>query len=461
MKNAMLLSCLTFILMVQSCQQNSNELPHITPPAEGLDLQTDQYEVLAEEGKTIKIKNGGTLEIPANAFVDELGNPIQGKVSIEYREFHSSSSIITSGIPMTFEENGKIHHFQTAGMFEIRGFQVAPKKAQLFGSKKKKNRGKKVFIDKSKSINVNMASFTGEDGFNFYQLDDQTGKWKEVNKSTPVVNEEKKAKLEKEAPLPIEPVTPEKHNPKKPVFELNMDSNKFPELAHLKGTMWEYAGSNPKEDPTASQNRWIGKVPWSDIAVKANENEEGRYRMTLKHKNKSFAFDVKPVLIGRNYKKALKKFEHSLVKFEKAKEKRKQAEERLATEGSFIRTASINSFGVYNHDRYYSLDQAISVKASFKLEDDNPIPNDATVFLVTGDDRTIIKYPKSNWTNFKYIPSEENKLLTILSDGKVGIYTSQDFKNLNQSEGNHQLFRLKVVNNINSFDDFQNLMANL
>ncbi|MGB0521468.1 MAG: hypothetical protein ACPGJS_00840 [Flammeovirgaceae bacterium] len=461
LKVSIIIVCCFSLIGFQSCTNTPEKIAAIAPPSEKLDVAPNAFEFLAEEEQHIKLNNGGSLEIPANAFVDENGLPINGKVSIEYREFHEASSIITSGIPMVYEENGKQYHFQTAGMFEIRGYQVAPKTAQLFGSKAKKQKGKPIFINQTKQVKVNMASFTGEGDYNFYLLDDENGQWKEIRKSESKPNEVKLKKLEAEAPIPEAPKSPEKHDSKKPVFELNFNANAFPELAHFEGIMWEYSGTDPQEDPSAKQNAWINKIYWSDIAVKANPNQEGAYRMTLKTKAKQFSMDVKPVLSGRNYKKAMKKFEQSVAKFEAAKQKRKAAEERLADEANFIRSASISQFGVYNHDRYYSQTGAQVFAASFKLDNGEEMPDEVTVFLVTGDDRTIIKYPKSAWNQFRVVPYDNNKLVTILPNNQVGVYGTQEFKSLLTLEQSHQLFKLRVVNNINSFEELQDLMAKL
>lgn len=458
MKKILVVCCCIAAIALQNCTETTETAQSFTPPNKSLDAAPSNFEFLAEEGKTIQLANGGSLEIPENAFVDEQGNPIKGKVEISYREFHSAPAIITSGIPMVYEENGQQYQFQTAGMFEINGYLASPKTAQLFG-KSKKEKGKPVFINKSKKVKVNMASFTGEQDYNFYFLNE--GKWEEVKKSEAKPNSIKLEKVEKEAPLPAEPKAPEKHNPKKPVFELDINTNDFPELAHFEGIMWQFAGNNKAEDPANPSNSWLAKVQWSDITVKPNQNEEGLYRMTLSSKDKKFAMDVSPVLNGRNYQKALKKFNKSLAKFEAAKEKRKKVEQRLANEASFIRTASISRFGVYNHDRYYNQQDAVTFAASFQLDNNESFPDDATVFLVTGQSRTIIKYPKSTWAKFKVVPTDQNKLVTILSDGQVAVFNSQDFQNMQLANKQQQLFRMKVVNDINSFDALENLMAKL
>ena len=449
----------SFLFFGCNNQHELEKSTHIAPPKKEITPEANEFTILAEQESTIKLDNGSSIEIPANAFVDENGNAVKGKVVIDYQEFHNAPSVIASGIPMTFKHNGQVQHFQTAGMFEIQGYLPAAKTAQVLGKSKKQKKGKAIYIKEGQQINVNMASFTGEDDYNFYLFDEKNGEWQTLGNSKKEMNEDKQAKLDSLDPLPEEPIKPKKHDPKKPVFELDVDTKKFPELAHFEGIMWEYSGEKPEEDPTNPKNAWIGKIHWDNISVA--KKETGLYRMTLKKGDKSFSTDVTPALSGLNYRKALKKFEQSIANFEQAKKQRKKEEERLSAEGNFIRSASISRFGVYNHDRFYNMQDAITLNATFQLDNQAAFPTDATVFLVTGENRAIVKYPKSTWENFRFVASDQNKLVTILDNGQVGVFTTEDFATIAASKPKQQLFRLKVVNNINSFEALQNLMTKL
>lgn len=444
----------------QSCQQ-AEETTAVIPPLVNITPPQQTFEFLASEAQHITLENGGSIDIPAHAFVDETGQVIEEKVNLDFREFHKAGDVIASGIPMIYEENGVRQHFQTAGMFEIRGYLAAPKTAQLFGKSKKK-RGKAIFVAKTKSITVNMASFTGEDDYNFYVLNDRTGKWRNLAKSEVKPNQAKQKKLAKEAPVADSPPKmPEKHDPKAIVFELNMNTRQFPELANFKGIMWQYAGTNPTEDPSNKTNTWVSQTQWNNIQVKANGNMEGLYRMILTKGNQRFEMDVKPVLSGRNYKKALQKFNVAVKKFETDKQKRKRAEERFANEANFLRSTRISGFGIYNHDRIYGLDGAVTLQANFELEDKSALDKTTSIFLVTGDNRSVIRYTASSWRNFRYMSTDQNKLIAILEGNKMGVFTSESFQSLNVKSGDKCLFRLKVVDNIQSLEDLKNLIAKL
>lgn len=77
----------------------------------------------AESGGHFKMKDSQSeVVFPANCFVDSDGNAIRGMVEIRYREFRNPAEMAFSQIPMFYYENGEELAFNSAGMFEVRGF---------------------------------------------------------------------------------------------------------------------------------------------------------------------------------------------------------------------------------------------------------------------------------------------------------------------------------------------------
>jgi len=138
----------------------------VQPPLPGVDVPYDDYQVDATKGGVIEHPTGSQLTIPEHCFVDEDGNPVEGKVDIAYREFHDIAAVFVSGIPMQYDSAGYPYQFETAGMMDIRGSQE----------------GKPVYIAPGKGIDVELYSDNEDPKFNLYQLDEPTGAWAYMGK---------------------------------------------------------------------------------------------------------------------------------------------------------------------------------------------------------------------------------------------------------------------------------------
>ena len=66
----------------------------VAPPFEGIDVPYQNFTVSAEEDQVLELENGTSIEIPANAFVDQEGKPVKGIVDIKYREFHTVTVLV-------------------------------------------------------------------------------------------------------------------------------------------------------------------------------------------------------------------------------------------------------------------------------------------------------------------------------------------------------------------------------
>src|SRR6218665_654828 len=119
----------------------------------------EKITVDAAKGTTYTAKSGSVVHIPPMAVSDENGNPIIGNYTIEYAEYRNSAQIAYSGLPMKIDDAGQEYAFNSAGMYEIQGYQNN-KPLQL-----------------TKSITVDFNCTDQLDELNFYALDPQTGTW--------------------------------------------------------------------------------------------------------------------------------------------------------------------------------------------------------------------------------------------------------------------------------------------
>lgn len=448
------------ILSLQFCQ-SPNETANseiVNPPIKGIDVTFSTFEVEASEGKTIQLENGTSIVIPQNAFIDANGNPVSGKVFLKYREFHNAAEIIASGITMRYDSAGITNHFETAGMFEVKGVQKRPDQAQLVASQN--NNEEPVFIAEGKSIEVNMGSFEGDNNYNFYYLDNNTRNWEYKGYSKAEQNAEKLAFLDEIAPVPAKPIEPKKATSDMQVFDLQLDSKEYPDFNSLQGVMWQYVGSK-ENSPYTENNKWIFQSNWKDVSINPSDEKEGQYTISFTANNQLVNLEAEPVFSGaKNQKRALKKFQKKMIAYEEAIQKRHEEEDRKKAEANLIRSFSINNFGIYNHDRLWNTKGVMQFAASFKAGDE--VIKDAKIFLVTGNGKSLVEYKNYEWKNFRFDPKDTNRLLAVLSGNKVATFSSEQFKEVEFWENKSSYtFEMTVEDDITSLEDVSEILATL
>ncbi len=134
----------------------------------GLSLDTKHFEIEAEKEQTVVSESGTKITIPKNAFVDKKGRPVVGKVDLRYVEFRRPVDFILGGLPMDYHHNGEHYDFNSAGMFKITAQQ----------------QGTEVYLDPSKTIDMDFPLTADLPDLNFYQLDTISKKWTEISKLT-------------------------------------------------------------------------------------------------------------------------------------------------------------------------------------------------------------------------------------------------------------------------------------
>ena len=134
---------------------------NVHPPAKQLDVQKEKYTVPSSVSTTLATESNTKITIPPNAFVDAKGNPVNGPVQIDYREFRDPLDFIFSGIPMSFDSSGHTSQFLSAGMFEMNASV----------------NGKQVFLKKGAKIDVQLASRDTTPNYDLYFFNDSTGQW--------------------------------------------------------------------------------------------------------------------------------------------------------------------------------------------------------------------------------------------------------------------------------------------
>lgn len=439
----------------------------ITPPFENIKMPFKSYTIDPLLGGKIQLENGTKISIPANAFVDKQGNPVEKPVDICYREFHTIAEVMASGIPMGYDSAGVHADFATAGMFEIRALD--------------ENKGE-LALAQNKDIAVKMASFTNGGGYNIYHFEEKNnskeevsqagmfgallqitpiqttrevtletatiqGKW--IYKSSPevAVNEEKKALADSLLTIDnvIKPTKPLEFDKDAYTFDLNFDVKEFPELEGFENIFWQYVGTDEKSNPAT--NELMNQVQeWNDIKLKASESKQGIYTMTLTSGSKVFVTEIAPMLKGKSLEKAQAKFAKKIAKFEKKYNKRKSHERREKLMASFVRSVQVTTMGVWNCDKPISKktfdlmveknkektekvkDAILYCNASFLVDGKkNPVKFIYSINTITlgniyqgvnNDYTTTVRFEKEELGDFYLSPLAKNRIVVLLENGK-------------------------------------------
>jgi hypothetical protein len=446
----------------------------VNPPIIGVNVPFNSYTVNSNKPKTIRHQTGTLIKIPKDAFIDELGNLIKGKVEIKYREFKDVAEIIVSGIPMTFMQNDEEMHFESAGMIEILAYQDE----------------KLVFMNPEKKIDIEMTSAYASTHYNLYTLDTTSKKWIDVGKDSVFVSNNESTPLLTEGILPAEILVAEKEikaiqktKPLKPIeatnerfrFDFDFKKDEFPELTMYNNMEFEVGNENKNFTPTLFESEWSNMI---------FSNEGNKYVMKLIRPNKKVTLVVYPVFVGDNYTKAKKSFdkkfkdyskqlkkkqeEHKqrllaykkeLADIEIAKKKREEERikrnmEALKTQGfkeDIVRCFSVYQFGTMNCDSPIPQPKGAFLLANFVNKREELIQ--LKVLYLVEKSRNAV-FPCSR--EFSYNPSAENFLIGITSDNKLVSYSREDFKKLKPNQKNINLKLNVAEKEISSAQDLKN-----
>jgi hypothetical protein len=440
------------LYFIPSCLSNKTR-PFITPPLKNLNIPFNSKKINPKINNTLSFPGGSSIDIPANAFVNEKNEPVTKKVEISFREMKNAIDVMMSGIPMTYDSAGVENSFTTAGMFEVYGY----------------SEGKPVFIANDKKVTVNMVGNV-QGNYNFYQLDTINKKWVyisagtaqntyKIDKSVQISDSELISKIE----IP-QPIAPRKQSKKMTIFDFDVDYSAFPELAGFKYLVWEFLPEmNDKKDKSGLD--WVYNTKWTDMKVIPYDVSKGYYQLKLSANKTSFEAIVAPVLSGKEYKKAMNDFKDKLKDYNVLLEEKKLDLQRVQNVNSFLRKYDIINFGIFNCDKIYSRPDFVKLDVKFIIKNHPEInTSELIIFHITDGNQAVLRYYPTDKNAFFYCSSDNNKLVTFLKGNKMAVFKNQGFQSLQReldASGRSLpcIINMDVVEKtVNSLDD---IMVNL
>lgn len=459
--------------------------PFIHPPLAQANIKSDSYVIDAEKDSNLTYPSGSKIHIPANAFLDENGNPVKGKVQLEYREFKKVSDVFLAGIPMTYDSAGEQFHFETAGMMEISASQD----------------GRPLKTNPDAFITVDMVSNNEEDRFNTYYLDTVEKKWKylaQKNFNEPVPSQrpaseaagggdnglptakvvdkimqktQQQLSVTKNEIAQLElqkPVEPKVLDKGKPRFNIRVDEKEFPEIAVYNNMKFQVEDKNYKPEKA--------KVLWENVEMKRIEGTLN-YEITYSNPKERYSVIATPVFDDKDIKNATKIYEEKYAEYQsklskkksdevklkaeleaRAKDveakiqqeiaeqaqRRKEYEARLAQSDLVYRTFQVADFGIWNCDCPSRLPSGMSVIAKLEDSKTKKALDIQSCYLVEKGRNVMFSYYPQTLRNFKFDPSKENMVWVVTNDLKVAVIKPEQFKASKKVGGEMEL-ELNVI----------------
>lgn len=307
-------------------------LKNVNTPREAVVIQHPSQSI------SLTLTSGTTIEIPANAFVDEQGNTVTTPVTITFKEYHDAADIIASGIPMRVRTpHGEDEWMQTAGMFEIEGF----------------TNNRSVRIAEGKALNISLVSKV-DGAYDFWYFDEAQGNWENVmpgvmpegmvspatSNSSTIVEDIRQLKRAT-ATLPEAPAYDAKNNLTFP----DLDLKRCPELQKIAPLVLNYAGKDEKLAP--KNNKWITNPGiWTKKRLECS-NDPDIFTLTLIG-DTIYQIPVRLALQTADLERAKAQYEVQLAEFKANQQLLREKEAILKQQTAFRRSMEVENFGIHN-----------------------------------------------------------------------------------------------------------------
>lgn len=418
----------------------------IDPPVQLPVTDLESFTINTSVEQKIVTKSGTIIIIPAGSLVDDNGKTVTGEAEITYREFRGLGEIIASGINMQDNENDQV--MVSDGMFELRGKQGASV----------------IAIAQGKSILVEMKALDTKNDYQYFELNETTAKWKQYANCPVIPNAMRDAAIEKVKShmdangefgdehngyvvggVPIKPI---KYTPSLAVLEMDVDYKEFQELAQFKNVLWNY------EETEA--NKAIVEKEWTDVRLQ--KNPQG-YMIYLTKGKEMAVLDIKPVLKGKDFEKAMAEYEVALTG--------NAVEQRMvnaASQGDGVRRMNVAQFGLCNIDFLRRIGAIeVDMLADFDEKANNGGPVSQANYIC------VPKTGNTAWrsgTGQKFLYSKDIKaIFAILPGNKIAVVEPEILEKINfdqvSSDKRVSLSFTTRPNKIESPADIDKLIAEL
>lgn len=236
-------------LLLGSCTSKKDATFDFSPPLKEVSVEAEKMSIDPTKDQVVHFENGTSIDVPKDAFVDQNGNVVTEPVTLALSTYNSPAEILASGIPMAYHDGEQQQDFESAGMFQIKGYAA----------------GQEIRIQEGKKLDVRYPSaVAGEYDFFYLEEHEEDGNkkaaWKKL--STPDKSE-----------------TTNETTPKGlGDFQLKFDTASYPELAELESIQWRVASKH--SNPLDEENAWVLGKKWASIELSQPQYGLGEILLT-------------------------------------------------------------------------------------------------------------------------------------------------------------------------------------
>jgi len=383
-------------------------------PFKNIDLPSEEVNVNPDKERAFTFADGSSIEVPDHAFTDKDGKEVSGDVKLRYKSIKSAGSIIASGLHLLYKQGDSIVPFTTGGMFEIDAKTAS---------------GQQLKLKDGKALKVNFTAIDGQK-YNLYRMNETTKQWEEVGDANTLSATKEDNKTEDKSEKLLKPVAFDEN--KDMVINVNVDYHKMQELTGYNKIIWKYSGDKSKQEVGEILNK-----RWKSAGLVRSNKGRGVYQIELKQDDKTENIEVSPVFSKAAYTKAVATFNKS-----------QQTEKKEVASTGSSRSLSVIGLGTYNLDICGTPDvMALNAEMKFDKEEYNQSTEAYKYFVVSNNGQSITRYDLTRSKLLVFYKGSPNKLIGLLPDNRVGVFTSEEFNKIKAKNNDKVTFNLKVLPN--------------
>ncbi len=345
---------------------------------------------------TFSTDRGSLVLVPRGAVVYEDGSEVKGEYVIKFKEYHTLADFISSGIIMGAKnEEGEFSSFISDGMFSIEGIKE----------------GKKLKIADNKEIEVKVAAYKGDGDYPLWKYNVSSKQWESMNQEVSAEKKNNGAVSFHKRILKgnsgffsgifsfmngvnqdeVKSATQQLGQPINSAFELNLDWQRFPNLQVHQNKIWECVNITNQTGKTYQSIGEIFKDVWENATIV--QNDTGSYFLNLVQNGARQEYiQLQLVEYGKaGNRKVLDAGNINLrdIINEKSAAIEMKRGSREILEAEFNRVVRINTFGIFNCDKFSRDRNAQNVTFDYQNEKNQTIKNTGSIYAVDANSNSI------------------------------------------------------------------------
>ena len=457
----------------------------ISPPLKNLENKYYTFEVDAAKGGEFLMKDSTKLVVPQNAFADEAGNILSGKILMQYQRFLKTEDVFIAGIPLQYDSAGVNYDLTAGGLIEL--------KAKSIDSHSEVKLQKPISIILKTQAGLNPNVFQ-----NIYKLDTIVKNWEykgdnilevdvdeatanrvdEILADNEIIKKVKQIKQQQsdlKAAKTSNAAQLQKPTPPRVLSETDLVLNL--DLSKLDNTMQEKSGENlsqyegifwgMSDDQKVTYKKATNpNITWTSAnLVKVNDIS---YHLKLSNGQTNVELNVFPILMGEQLAKAEAKYQRELAAYNaqlaenthktdigenldiERNAKIEELEQELAqlenaynklkintlkqmnvdfNKHNVICKFSITSLGIWNCGKPILRDKR-TIEANFQNSNGDKIEFERA-YVVDKTNQHIQRFYTKQSSTILFDPNAENSLWLVTQLGQIAVVETEEFLKIN------------------------------